>query len=435
MLFPYANAKILYHILLKGGIIFLNSLGIIAEYNPFHNGHLYHLEQAKKLSAKNFSIAIMSGNFTQRGTPAIFDKWTRAAIAVKSGIDLVIELPFAFSVRSAQDFASGGVRLLNSLGIVTDLCFGTENANKQLLQQIATITNDPNTILLLKQYMKSGHSYATALSLAVKETANLPEYLLNQPNNILAIEYLKALTKYHATLNPILIERKTAQYHDPTIVSSIASATAIRNELIDKTPNLDALRNSIPDPCSQVILKSIEEQTSFPDISYLDAAVLSLLRKARPTELIKILTVSEGLENKLPAAALTSNTIATLLQTVKSKRYPLSRLQRTLIHCLLGSSKELFRDFDAAGPLYARVLAFNDNGRLLLKELKTASKIPIIIKATDYLTTTARNQEDMTLLQQMLTFDTYATDLYTLCYKEKKVGALDFTKSPTYVRS
>lgn len=412
----------------------MQSLGIIAEYNPFHNGHLYHLTESKRQAKQNFSVAVMSGNFTQRGDAAIFDKWTRAAMAVKGGVDLVFELPLAFTVRSAQNFAEGGIRLLDALGIVNDISFGSEDADYSLLKNIAAISDESATIDLLKQTMKNGSSYAAALTEIVQALTGVSNISLKRPNNILAIEYLKALTKYQSKINPLIIERKAAGYHDVKIATPIASATAIRQEILHNSPDAAAISKALPPYSAAVVCRALANKNNFPAISYLDTAILASLRRASPAELATLLTVTEGLEHKISAAALSSTSVEELLFNIKSKRYPFSRLQRMIIHLLLHSPKELFRQFDEAGPLYARVLAFNDNGRHMLKEIKKTGAVPVITKITDYLTTSTRVQNNLPLLQQMLAFDTYATDLYTLCFEQKKAGALDFTQSPIYIR-
>lgn len=408
--------------------------GIVAEYNPFHNGHLYHLEQSRKFSGINRTICVMSGNFTQRGDAAILDKWARAAIAVQAGVDLVIELPVVFAVRSAQNFALGALRLLDSLGIVKTLCFGAEHANYALLNEAAQISVSAEFKESLRKNLKLGQSYAAALSAALTESNSIPLHILSAPNNILGIEYLKAIQQNSSKIQPIILQRNMANHHDEQISSSIASATAIRNQL--KNPLLDfSLLEKVIPACSYQAISSIyTNQSSFPDMHHLNTAILTILRTIKINELSQITGISEGLEYKFLDAALKSKTMYELLVRTKSKRYPLSRLQRILIHCLLGTNKKAIENFDQTGPLYARVLAFNTCGRTMLKELKSTSSIPIITKITDYLNTATRNRDAQTSLKKMLAIDTYATDIYSLCFAENRQGALDFTHSPIYIK-
>lgn len=408
-------------------------MGIIAEYNPFHNGHAHHLQEARRRTGILPAICVMSGNFTQRGDATILDKWTRAAIAVKGGVDLALELPAAFAVRSAQDFAEGGVRLLQELRIVSDLSFGAEDDDLALLKKAAALSVSTETIALLRVHLQSGKSYAAALTAAVNASSECLAKLMAKPNNILAIEYLKALQKHQNEIRPISIKRIVAQYHDTKLTNAIASATAIRAALRVPHPDWAALKRTIPALCWPLFIASSTKGSAPPHIGALESAIFAKLRVTPPRELEQILTISEGLENKLVRAALQSATLDELLDSTKSKRYPQSRLQRTLLHLLLHSQKETFRAFDATGPLYARVLAFNNRGRMLLKEIKSISRIPVITKTTDYLTSAQRGQEDLTPLQNMLAFDTRATDLYGLCFNEKQAGAQDFTRSPIYI--
>lgn len=411
----------------------MNANGIIAEYNPFHNGHLYHLEQSRKLSGINNTICIMSGNFTQRGDAAIMNKWARAAIAVQSGMDLVIELPVVFTVRSAQNFAVGALRLLDSLGIVNTLCFGAEHANYTLLNKVAKLSVTSDITDRLHKNLKLGKSYAAALSSAIAENDSIPQHILSAPNNILGIEYLKAIHQISSTLQPIILQRISANHHDEQIFSTIASATAIRNQLKNPSPDFSLIQKVVPSCCYQEISNVYTKQGSFPAIHYLDKVILTKLRTAKINEISQITGISEGLEYKLIDAAIKSKTIDQLLSLTKSKRYPLSRLQRILIHCLLGTNKKIIENFDQSGPLYARILAFNKRGRVMLKELKSTSSIPIITKTTDYLNTTTRNHVTNSSLEKMLAIDTYATDIYSLCFTENRQGALDFTHSPIYI--
>ena len=224
-------------------------LGIIAEYNPFHNGHLYHLEQAKKLTGSSYTVAIMSGNFTQRGSTAIIDKWSRAEIALNCGIDLVLELPTLYATSSAENFADGAVKILNSLKVVDYLAFGAETSDMDILSPIADVLyKEPKAYkLLLSSELKKGISFPKARENALMlYLGNIRKYLniLNNPNNILGLEYMKALKKNNSIIEPVAITRFEAGYNDVSYSGNIASATAIRN--IIKNGHFKALIRIVP---------------------------------------------------------------------------------------------------------------------------------------------------------------------------------------------
>lgn len=412
----------------------MQTVGLISEYNPFHNGHKYHLEEAKRISKNQYTICIMSGNFTQRGDTAIADKWVRATMAVKSGVDLVIELPTVFAVRSAEHFATGSIRLLNALGIVKNLCFGAENADYPLLNKIANASTDPKVINLLHQNLMAGKSYAAAMSNAITTVYDIPAKILSSPNNILATEYIKAINNYALNIRPIPINRIISNYHDTEISNTIASATAIRTQLQSPSCDIGALKSALP-TCSYDILKTLFlTNKSFPCLNNLSSILLYRMRTITASDLEKIIGISEGLENKLLNHSSQATNLEKLLILTKTKRYPLSRLQRILIHLMLGTTKETISHFDKAGPLYARILAFNDQGRQIIKELKKTSSIPLINKATNYLNTTKRSTTQLNDLEKMLAIDTYATDIYSLAYSPNHPGGLDFIQSPIYIK-
>lgn len=409
----------------------IKAVGIIAEYNPFHNGHAWHVQQAKQHSGCDYSIAVMSGQFTQRGEPAAFDKWTRASMAVLGGVDLVLELPVVFAVRSAQYFATAGVQLLHSLGVVSHIAFGAENADRSLLEQ-AAIANDAELGTALRAKLTSGISYAAALADCISH-AGISGGVLAQPNNILAIEYLRAIKRYAQSLVPVVIARRQSHYHDKTVTSPFASASAVRRALLSE--DTDSLHLSVP----QSSLTLIQHQMNIGQgpIVYeaFAALILFTLRTARLAELAELPDIGEGLHHKLVAEALRATTVKDLLTRIKSKRYSHTRLQRTLIHTLLGLSKQQVGLFDQCGPQYARVLAFNAKGRDLLKAMAACSQIPIITKTTHFLNSKQRSQQQLTLLEQMLSADTLSSDIYSLGAPQpsQRRGANDFHQSPRYL--
>ncbi|WP_425060801.1 tRNA(Met) cytidine acetate ligase [Sporomusa carbonis] len=415
----------------------MKSVGMIVEYNPFHNGHLHHLNKARRISGAQFTIGIMSGNFVQRGEPAIADKWSRAALAVKAGVDLILELPAVFTVRSAQYFATGGIQLLSRLGVVNYVCFGAETADLSVLTAAAKALATGNTIDSLRQNMKTGKTYAASLAMALHAEAEIDSAVIRKPNNILAIEYLRAIAAYAPHLVPLPIERCSANYHDTSITSTIASATAVRTAIIKDgllIPDGKAYQ-SVPPVCAHQINKLISAGRAPVTLDAFSNIILAKLRTMRPSELADLPDVTEGLHNKISDAALKAATASELLSIIKSKRYTVTRLQRILVHALLGTTKTKLAHFDQTGPLYARILAFNQNGRLLLKAINKRSTVPIITKFSQHLTSKERYQENLPLLKDMLSYDVAATDVYVLgspnC--QWRIGGLDYQTSPLYI--
>lgn len=412
----------------------MQAVGIIAEYNPFHNGHKWHLEEAKRHSGQNFSIAVMSGNFVQRGETAIFDKWQRASLAVRSGVDLVIELPFVFSIRSAQYFAAGGLTLLDRLGVVSHLCFGAENADMIMLKKAATAMNDKKVSLAMLSKLKSGATYAAALGYALEKETDINLNVLKSPNNILAVEYLRAMQDLNSNIIPLPIQRRISHHHDTTVKNFFASAGAIRKALAEKNFHLK-LSMSTPNENIPSINELLASRQGPARLQALSAILLGKLRTASLEYIEQLPDVSEGLHNKIKECSLKAHSLEEMLSMIKSKRYTRTRLQRILIHALLGTQKQQIMSFDQTGPLYARVLAFNSNGRTLLREINQKASIPVITKTSQFLTSKQRDKKNLNPLQKMLAIDTLASDLFVLALPDEKwfSGGLDFTRSPIYM--
>ena len=414
----------------------METVGVIAEYNPFHNGHLLQLREIRRLFPRADIIVAMSGSFTQRGTVAILDKWQRAEAAVRSGASLVLELPAVFSTRSAQYFASGGVRLFDRLGVVDCLAFGSECSSLARLQsmrkKIEAAENGG-----LKNRLRAGGSYASALT-----EAAAPDDLMRQPNVILALEYLRALSKTGSHIEPLPLPRFSARHHERALPAegeenSVASASAIRTALTDPSAEdgdtLAAALHAVPAAVKDMLLQAKKHR--FNDSSLLFRPILSLLLADAPDGLRSVAGVSEGLEHRLRRAALSARSFEELIESVRSKRYPLARIRRLLLHLLLRLSADDAKIFDEQGPLYARVLAFNDDGRRLLRKIKKRAEIPAVAKTARFLPMRALESGSLTPAQQMLTFDLRATALASLT--STPVGSpsanADFIVSPIYI--
>ena len=410
-------------------------IGVIAEYNPFHHGHAWQLrELRRRFPSVDGIIVVMSGSITQRGTPAVLDKWTRAGHAVDGGADLVLELPFAFACRSAQDFARGGVSLLMQLGVVSHLAFGTEAADIAPLERAAREIDTEKTQHWIAQGLSMGLSYATALSSALAEQLGIEESILRTPNNILGMEYLRALHAKDADIMPLALPRKTAEHGETRLRSGITSASSIRTALGQDVPPWEHIAACVmPNVLGDL-------RSAHPHALPSQGELLRLLRyellTMTDTELRSIYGISEGIENRLMRALRMAETYEDLLTLVSTKRYPKSRIGRLAIHLLLRLQKAQAEEFDHAGCLYIRPLVFNGRGKILLRRIKKISPLPIITRTAEVLPSDvrARSPATLSLLQQMLSFDTRATELRTLTRTQQhgSAGGTDFLSSPIY---
>lgn len=410
--------------------------GIIAEYNPFHNGHRHQIGCIKKLRDGGI-LACMSGSITQRGEFALLDKWQRAQAAVKNGINLVIELPTIFACRSAQDFASGGVQLLNSLGIVDRLAFGTEYPCMEKLQAAADFQPDSCPDLLQKK-LKQGLSYGAAVSQLTAESTGLSDEMLAEPNTILAIEYLRAL-KDADGITPLPLLRTGAGHNDASVTGAYASGTAIR--ILTHKGDFRQLMQAVP----SATLSEIENTAMYPSTKKQLPLIIWKLLSLDVNEIGASYGVSEGMEYRLKEAACSPSCSASykaLLQELATRRYPATRIQRILMHLLLGNTKDTVAEMTA--PLYIRVLAFDETGRRMLKDIRQKTQLPIVTKMAEYLNRRHLQHTDrLSLLQKMLYMDIAAANLRELCLAPLPSNPLgeqpmklqsDLTTSPIYIR-
>lgn len=409
-------------------------VGLITEYNPFHNGHLYHLIESKKITQSDYSIAIMSGNFLQRGEPALVDKWTRAKMAVDNGVDLVIELPIIYACQSAEFFAYGAIKILDSLGIVDSVCFGSEYGDIKLLDDIAEILNcEPELyVKSLKSALEQGFSYPKAREYALINYLNkfnsldisIVSSVLSNSNNILSIEYLKAIKKIGSNIMPFTIKRKQSGYHDKKLNDSISSATAIREQLINNSL-IENIKHTVPPITYKHLEYFYNENKDFNSLNNFSMVLLYLLRNSTLENLKNIIDVTEGLENRIISCSKNYNNIYEILNCISTKRYTMTRLKRILIHLLLRMNKNTINYLHSYGPQYIRILGLNTKGIDILRQAKRTSSLPIITKFADY---TKHNNE---ILNQMIELDRKATDVYILGLNKSKMrGNLDYLTSP-----
>ena len=362
-------------------------LGIIAEYNPFHNGHLLHLEKSKKICDAQYSVCVMSGNFVQRGNTSIVNKWIRAEMALKSGVDLVLELPTVYSISSAENFAEGAIKLLNSLKIVDTISFGSENSDINVLNRISSVLHEePKQYLeFLNSESKKGLSFPKARENAILLYLNDKKYLniLNQPNNTLAIEYLKALKKYKSHISPISVKREKVFYNSNCIVDEYASATAIRNMIINEQFN--DIRKVVPASSYNLLMNEIEEGHLVIDISKFEKEILYAIRRLSADDIKNFPEVTEGLENAIKNASNSCNNLSELINMIKSKRYTHTRIQRILLYILLNiTKKDMY--LSRKNIPYARILGYSPQGKELISEIYKANpKITLITSVKNFL--------------------------------------------------
>ena len=398
-------------------------LGIVSEYNPFHNGHIHHLEISKQLTKTDFTVAVMSGNFMQRGDTALVDKWTRTEMALKSGIDLVIELPTVYALSSAENFADGAVKILDSLGVVDFISFGSEIGEITPLLEVANVLyKEPKEFSsLITTQLRSGLSYPKAREIALSQffgSSKKYSSIVSNPNNILGVEYLKSIKKHRSHIRPLTIKRDYADYNSTQEKNGVASATAIRT-MIQNKKNVHRV---VPYETYELLEKCKEEGKIIPGLSVFEKEIIYTLRKMTLSEIAELPDVSEGLENKIKAAANNVNTLDELIASIKSKRYTQSRIQRILLYALLDISKKDINQSKRVTP-YIRVLGFNKHGKRIISAIAAANpKLKIIVSVKKFLENSTDN-----VLKNMISKDILATNIYTLGYKNNSIANLDFT--------
>lgn len=364
----------------------MNAAGIVVEYNPFHNGHAFHLDSTKKMTHADIIVAVMSGQFLQRGEPALLPKWYRAEMALKAGADIVIELPYQFSTQKADTFAFGGVSILASMGCQS-LCFGSESGNIELFQATLTFLEEHKEVFerTIKNYMVEGVSYPAAISAAYTKLRPSDAVLdLSRPNNILGIEYIRAIKKLRAPINAITIERSSADYHDETFSSeSIASATSIRKKIFSAEEGLDEIKPYVPFSTYVLLKQYAKNYGTFHSWENYWPYLRFRLMHSTPEELAEIYEVEEGLENRLIRVALSANSFHDFMSQVKTKRYTWTRLQRICLHILTNTKKnEMKTRMEKVS--YMRLLGMTEKGRKYLNSRKAHLPIPLISKISSY---------------------------------------------------
>ncbi len=362
--------------------------GIVAEYNPLHNGHLHHIETSKRITQADYIIVVMGGNFMQRGTPAIMDKYERTRTALACGADLVIELPAYYSAGSAEYFATGAVSLLDKIGVVTQLCFGSESGDITTFQQIVDIVLDesPAYQQLLQSHLKGGASYPAARSAAL--LAICPELsasisILNSPNNILGMEYMKSIRRQNSSIEPITIKRCGSNYHEIRMGVNQSSSSAIRNALLTGVP-IRELANQMPEASYSIFTDYLQQNKALQSNDFSELLYYKLLSEQHKG-FYDYVDVSEAISDRICNHLYQFESFDSFCDLLKTKEVTYTRISRCLLHILLDMHKDdlgIYIEELGITP-YARILGFRKDATPLLSEIDKHTRIPLVTKLAD----------------------------------------------------
>lgn len=403
--------------------------GIIAEYNPFHHGHAYHLQKTRELTGADYIIAVMSGDYVQRGMPALLDKYLRCEMALSQGVDLVLELPTAYATASAEFFAMGAVSLLDKLGVVDSICFGSECGDLQKLSYLAGRLKEESPAFseAIQKELKAGHPYPLARQRAIEACREIPgalssldemtcddiQSLLNEPNNILALEYLKSLQRRNSTITPVTIQRESAGYHDTSLSADFVSATAIRG--LYQNGDLSALHDTVPDSVLAVLEREYQKRFPiFPNDFSMCLYYRLLLEKDRNIPLRQYQDVAKELGIRIYNELPEFTDYDSFAAHIKTRQYTQTRINRSLLHILLNIRAKDYQFYSMHDFIpYARILGFKKSSSELLSSIKKNADIPLITKMAD------ASKQLNTCGKKMLTQDILAADLYRKMQESK----------------
>lgn len=391
--------------------------GIVAEYNPLHTGHLYHLNKTRELLGEDAAIVcVLSGNFTQRGDFAIFEKHARAEAAVLCGADLVLELPLPWAISSAEGFAFGAVSILNSLGIVTHLSFGSETGCVEPLVRAADFLVSGRSDELIKNELQKGISFAHARQAAALNALGETAHVLKSPNNILGVEYIKALKNLNSSIQPLTFKRSGAG-HDSEEIDKTASASRLRSMIRSGENAFEYM----PEAAAKVFRREISCGRGPVFIESCEGAILAVLRRMSSAELCAFDGGAEGLGDRLYKAVSVEPSLGSVYESAKTKRYALSRIRRLVLRAYLGITS----DFPKAPP-YAKILALGGRGRLLLKNI--SEDFTIISKP-------AAGRALRGEAKRVFELEARSTNLYVLAYpkKSERYGGQEYTLGPKII--
>jgi len=385
----------------------MNVTGVITEYNPFHNGHKYHIEEARRLTTADYIVAVMSPDYVQRGVPAMIDKHTRANMALAAGVDLVLELPVCYATGSAEYFANGAISILDTLGTVNYCCFGSEQGTLDHFIEIAEIllTEPPAYQDSLKMFLKNGDSFPAARkkALCMNHNSNWAEFLA-APNNILGLEYCKKLKQLQSSITPITIKRIENDYHDQELSNQVSSATAIRRKLED-TADISALSQQIPTSAFQVLTKALEKTGIINEDDFSLLLKYKLMCETQES-LTNYMDVSISLAHRITNLLNEFHSFSQFANLLKTKELTRTRINRALLHILLNIHQP-------APITHIRALGFRESAKPLLTAIKGTCKLPFVTKVDRHI------------------YDPFAANLYesTACIKYNRSFAHEFSKS------
>lgn len=384
--------------------------GIICEYNPIHNGHLYHIQKTRQNGATHI-VAVMSGNFVQRGDVALINKFERAKTAVKCGADLVIELPVAYAMSNAETFARGAVYLLDSLGCVNEISFGSECGSLEKLQAAAQASRICSQNPELKELLENGMPYPAAIISLVEKYYKRVADIFKGANNVLAVEYLKAIENFNSSIKPFTVKRMSVGHDQMGEFGNFASASYIRNLVLEQ--NFTSFENMLP-PYSKAMIINALKTGNIADINNLERIIIYAMRMIDRDTLADVPDVGQGLEYRIIKAS-TENSLENMMKYIKTKRYPMSRIRRILLSALIGIRKS---DLDILPP-YGRILAVNDRGTDILAEAKGKAVIP-------FATSLSKLGELDKNCKRYSELEAFATDIYSLATAEIQPTETDY---------
>ncbi|WP_245698263.1 nucleotidyltransferase [Sporosarcina ureilytica] len=402
----------------------LKATGIVVEYNPFHNGHKLHATEARKTTNAQIIIAVMSGNFLQRGEPAFVDKWARTEMALQNGIDIVFELPYAFATAHAPTFAEGAIKILDA-ACCDFYCFGSEDGHIQPFENSMALLDNQHTQYerKIKEAVQHGISYPQAVNAAYKDTVqtdntNRPYVDLSKPNNILGFHYMQAAKQINSNMQAATIQRMGAAYHDEELKDQrIASATGIRKSYFE-TNTLHDTQNFLPGSVYQLLKAWQGDHSAFGSWKSFYPLLRLIILRDGPKRLAHVADVTEGIENLFYRAAVNHDTFDGFMHTVKSKRYTWTRIQRMLTHIFTGYSYNTRSKINT--PTYLRLLGMTQAGRLYLNKQKKNFKLPIVSKVSSF-------------SDPSLDIDIHAANLYALGLGKSEMN-VDYKNIPIFIR-
>lgn len=390
--------------------ILSSKLCIISEYNPFHFGHLYHLNESISQTDTDFKVAIISGNFVQRGEPSIINKWEKAKVALSAGFDLVLELPTLYAISSAENFANGSIKIADQIGS-NYISFGTESGDLEKLKKLSSLINknEKEYITNVKEKIAEGFSYPKSQELVIDKMFGNEFLGVCKPNNILGLEYLKSLNAISSNITPITVKRDLDK----------SSSSDVRALLRTSGFKIEDLKNSIPDFSYEVLAENIENGNAVLSLKAFEKEIIYILRTIDNENLKNIPDVPENMLSNLKKIACSTNSLDELITALKNKSITQARIQRILLYILLGITKSDMELSKRITP-YVRVLGMSENGKKMLSDISKDINVITSVKAFE------KTCDDSDLLR-MLEIDKKATDIYTLAYVKNSVANLDYT--------